>query len=59
VEVLTDQINTRLRSVTLNIPPVISGMLDINPFEAKEVIVTARRLYQPQNVKYVKIYIWY
>lgn len=51
VELLTDQINSRLRDVTLNIPRCISSMLDINQFEAREIITTARRLYQPPSVK--------
>ena len=53
VELLTDQINSRLRDVTLNIPPCISGMLHISQFEAREIIATARRLYQPPSVRFV------
>mmetsp|Transcript_14214 Transcript_14214/g.17999 ORF Transcript_14214/g.17999 Transcript_14214/m.17999 type:complete len:463 (-) Transcript_14214:277-1665(-) len=51
VELLTDQINTKLHDVTLNIPPCISGMLNISPFESREIIATARRLYQPPTVQ--------
>jgi hypothetical protein len=40
-----------LQQVTLNIPEFISRILDINPFEANDVIITARRLYQPANIK--------
>eukprot|EP01095_Lingulamoeba_sp_RSL-Kostka_P007434 TRINITY_DN2370_c0_g1_i1.p1 TRINITY_DN2370_c0_g1~~TRINITY_DN2370_c0_g1_i1.p1 ORF type:complete len:501 (-),score=173.97 TRINITY_DN2370_c0_g1_i1:590-2092(-) len=49
VHILTDQINSRLRSVTLNIPSFMSERLEMDPFEAKDVIITARRLYQPSN----------
>lgn len=59
MELLTDQINSRLRSVTLNIPECISGMLHVSPFEAREIITVCRRLYQPPSVKYVLFMFFY
>jgi hypothetical protein len=35
----------------LNIPDSIANLLEVNPFEASDIIITARRLYQPSTVR--------